>query len=251
MLTPMVTFIVPTIGRQTLAATIESLEAQTVPDWKAIIVFDGIKAPAHMVATPQVRLLEIEKEGQGKNSAGNVRNKGMQHVETEWIAFVDDDDVISPDFVETFEREIGEHPSVDVLIFRMYDTLKRRIRPKLDARDIVRKQVGISFVIRTTIFQAGLKFIPSEFEDFEYLNRIRSNGFTLMISPYVRYFVDGGMDTDAHRWTGSSRVLDSNPDTAVMCKRSTTAILRSCRPCGGCLCFCEPCLRGALTRRVG
>lgn len=37
-----VTFIIPTIGRDTLSKTIDSLINQTNPNWKAIIVFDGI-----------------------------------------------------------------------------------------------------------------------------------------------------------------------------------------------------------------
>ena len=38
---PLVTFIIPTIGRDTLTRTIESLEKQTNENWKAIIIFDG------------------------------------------------------------------------------------------------------------------------------------------------------------------------------------------------------------------
>ena len=38
-----ITFIIPTIGRDTLLNSINSLFNQTIKEWKAIIIFDGIK----------------------------------------------------------------------------------------------------------------------------------------------------------------------------------------------------------------
>lgn len=199
----MITFIVPSIGRPTLAETVQSINTQTSPQWEAIIVFDGVKPITDIASSPKIQILEITKKGEGTNSAGNVRNEGMRNVNTDWIAFVDDDDVISPDFVDTFQREIIDHPYVDVLIFRMYQHKQRIILPKLNTHKLIRDQVGISFVIRTNIFKSGFKFIPSPREDFEYLDTLRNNGYKLMISPYVRYFVDGGVDTDAHDKVGN------------------------------------------------
>ena len=40
----MITFIIPTIGRNTLTRTVISLLQQTNKNWKAIIIFDGIKS---------------------------------------------------------------------------------------------------------------------------------------------------------------------------------------------------------------
>ena len=39
---PLITFIIPSIGRPSLQRTINSLMDMKDPDWKAIIVFDGI-----------------------------------------------------------------------------------------------------------------------------------------------------------------------------------------------------------------
>lgn len=209
----MITFIVPSIGRPTLAETVQSINTQTNPQWKAIIVFDGVKPTTDIIpSSPKIQILEIEKQGQGKNSAGNVRNEGMRNVNTDWIAFVDDDDVISPDFVDTFQREIIDHPYVDVLIFRMYQHKQRIILPKLNTHKLIRDQVGISFVIRTNIFKSGFKFIPSSREDFNYLDTLRNNGFKLMISPYVRYFVDGGVNANAHDKVGNRVFVGCYPN---------------------------------------
>jgi glycosyltransferase involved in cell wall biosynthesis len=39
-----ITFIIPTIGRNTLEKAIQSIEKQTNNNWKIIIIFDGIQS---------------------------------------------------------------------------------------------------------------------------------------------------------------------------------------------------------------
>ena len=38
-----ITFIIPTIGRNTLEKAIQSIENQSINEWKIIVIFDGIK----------------------------------------------------------------------------------------------------------------------------------------------------------------------------------------------------------------
>ena len=72
------TFIIPTIGRNTLSNTIKCLENQTNINWKAIIIFDGIK-PNIQTTNPEIKIIEVKKLGTNINSAGNVRNEGIKH----------------------------------------------------------------------------------------------------------------------------------------------------------------------------
>lgn len=201
----MITFIIPTIGRKTLERTLKSIENQSNHNWKAIVIFDGVR-PTVTTNNSRITILEApQKLGEGKNSAGNVRNYGMKFVDTEWIGFVDDDDVISPDFVDRFYAEINEFPAIDVVIFRMYRHSDRRILPKLQAKNFIKSQVGISFVIKSDLFKAGYKFMPGKCEDYTYLNKLRRNGFRIMISPYVTYFVRG--DVENKNITRGNRVF--------------------------------------------
>jgi hypothetical protein len=96
----------------------------------------------------------------------------MKYVDTEWIAFLDDDDVISSDFVETFYKEIHDYPFVDVLIFRMMN--KDLILPKLKTDNFYKNKVGISFIINKKILN-HVQFIPSNVEDYNFLNEVREN----------------------------------------------------------------------------
>jgi glycosyltransferase involved in cell wall biosynthesis len=70
------TFIIPTIGRPSLKYAIKSLKDQTIQNWNAIIIFDGIKCNIENNDS-RIQIIEIEKKGININSAGNVRNYGM------------------------------------------------------------------------------------------------------------------------------------------------------------------------------
>lgn len=180
----MITFIVPTIGRDTLQNTIDSLIAQENPEWKAIVVFDGMEN----IKYNDRRIMSISVEKCGKlNHAGLVRNIALNLVNTEWVAFVDDDDTISKDYVSRFKEEVDLNPEVKCIIFRMktkYDPDK--ILPAPNHNNFIKNKVGISFTFKKEL---NLKFEPSLVEDFMLLNQIRSQNHKIVISPYVTYFV--------------------------------------------------------------
>jgi glycosyltransferase involved in cell wall biosynthesis len=181
-----ITFIIPTIGRKTLENSINSLLNQTISDWKAIIIFDGIN-PTININDNRIKIIQIEKLGLHINNAGNVRNYGISLANTKWIAFLDDDDIISIDYIETFYKELKIYPDLDVLIFRMKQ--EDRIIPKLSTDNFYICDVGISFIMNKDIYNNNIKFIPDGAEDFLYLNKIRDNNYKIIISPYVKYFV--------------------------------------------------------------
>jgi len=184
--TPKITFIIPTIGRESLQNSVNSLLNQTIIEWDALIIFDGIKS--NIVNNDErIKIIEIEKLGLNINSAGLVRNYAMSLVKTEWIAFLDDDDIISDDYIETFYKEIELYSKTDLLIFRMNDN--DRIIPKLDTNNFYLCDVGISFIMKKEIYDNRLIFIPDGAEDFLFLDIIRKNGYKIMISPYTKYYV--------------------------------------------------------------
>jgi len=186
----MITFIIPTIGRSTLTATLKSLYNQTDENWRAIVVFDGIPCNIdRSLVDSRVEIMEIEKAGCHTNCAGFVRNAGIRNCSSEWVAFLDDDDLASSRYVETFYNEICEY-KFDVVIFRMYLENRNSILPLLDTDNFYHQKVGISFAVKTSLFKdRGIWFQPSDCEDFDLLNNLRNNGVCIMISPFIRYFV--------------------------------------------------------------
>ena len=185
----LVTFIIPSIGRKTLKNTIDSLLNQTIEKWNAIIIFDGIVSNI-INNDKRIKILETNKKGLNINSSGLVRNYGISYAKTKWIAFIDDDDIISNDYLEVFYNELEENYELDldVIIFRM--KLENRIIPKLNTDNFYLCDVGISYVMKKEIFDSGIKFIPDGAEDFIHLDNMRKNGYKMMISPYIKYFVN-------------------------------------------------------------
>jgi len=179
------TFIIPTIGRETLSLTLQSLKNQTITNWKAIVIFDGIE-PTIYETDPRITIIKTPiKLGQGYNSAGLVRNYGIKFVNTEWVAFVDDDDSITPNYIESFLSELWLDP--DVIIFRM--TLDDRVCPSIDSTNFFIKNVGISFAVKTELVSKFI-FIPSIEEDFEFLDKVRLKNYKIVLSPYITYTVN-------------------------------------------------------------
>ena len=211
-----ITFIIPTIGRKTLINTIKSLEKQTNDNWDAIIVFDGIKSNIN-ISNPKIKILEITKKGVDKNSAGRVRNEGMEYAlslgTSKWFGFVDDDDTLSNNYVEIFNKELQSYPNIDVIIMRMNNS--NLILPQLKTDDIHINYVGISFIMKANIFANGLKFIPSATEDFNYLDNMKKNNYKLMISPYITYFVGNTNNGLYNDKVIGERVLINNKETFI------------------------------------
>lgn len=183
---PFITFIIPTINRPTLQRTLQSLYDQNDPHWRAIIIFDNVSNNIH-VTDQRVSIIELDKKaGSGKNSAGLVRNAGINQVITEWIGFVDDDDIITPDYAAKARRSIDRYNKADCIIFRMY--YEHDVLPRYQATELKCGEVGISFCARTSILKQ-FPFIPGQFEDWDFIQRLISNNKCIMVEPYVVYMV--------------------------------------------------------------
>lgn len=191
----LITFIIPTINRNTLTRALLSLQNQIITNWKAIIVFDGCKPTdtqlLKLLSNDRFLYISVNKIGVLKNiihgAAGFVRNIGMELVKTPWIGFLDDDDYLLPNYTQYLLEEIEINPLVDLILFRMIDN--NIIIPPEYITDIQFRYVGISFCYKTSIFKEGHKFIQSEKEDFELINNIKNAQKKIVISPFITYIV--------------------------------------------------------------
>ena len=137
-----ITFIIPSINRDTLTNSINSLIRQTNKNWECIIVFDGvegIKFYDNRIKT--ININKLGKKGNGHGNAGLVRNEGIKICETEWIGFLDDDDTIHPNYVKTLNEKYLKN---DFVVWRM-KYQNGLIVPPLFSNDLVFARVGISF----------------------------------------------------------------------------------------------------------
>lgn len=76
---------------------IESVQAQTLPDWEMIIVDDAstddtVAVVQQYLGDPRIRLLcNVQNLG-----PGGTRNRALEAAQGEWVAVLDADDWIAP-----------------------------------------------------------------------------------------------------------------------------------------------------------
>jgi glycosyltransferase involved in cell wall biosynthesis len=93
---PSVSVIIPTFNRpRWLRAAIESVRCQSLAAVEAVVVDDGSSTEAaQAIATEYSDVRYIWQENRG---LGGARNTGLQHSTGDYVAFLDDDDWLTPD----------------------------------------------------------------------------------------------------------------------------------------------------------
>lgn len=86
----------------TLSRSVKSVQAQTVKEWELLAVNDGSKDNTadvlEALAAEDTRIRVIHQENGGVSSA---RNRGVESARGEWLFFLDADDLLTPDALET------------------------------------------------------------------------------------------------------------------------------------------------------
>jgi len=111
---PALSIVVPARNAERfLAATLESIRAQTVQDWECIVVddgsTDGTAAIARRQAAEDARFRVI---GQPQAGASEARNRGSREItsQAEYLTFMDSDDLWLPDALAILRGELARHP---------------------------------------------------------------------------------------------------------------------------------------------
>jgi glycosyltransferase involved in cell wall biosynthesis len=105
---PLVSVIIPTYNRKyALAELLESLARQSVQDFEVIVINDRGESVGQLKESfPEIQLKIINLEvNQGHVHA---RNEGVIHAKGEFIMLCDDDDLVTPNHLETMLEEIKD-----------------------------------------------------------------------------------------------------------------------------------------------
>lgn len=115
---PLVTVVVP--GRDVgafAAEALDSLRAQTLPSWRAILVDDGsvdeTAAVFAAAAADDSRFMLVRHDV--PRGLGAARNAGIDRVETPYVGFLDADDVMAPTALERLATTLTDSGS-DVVV---------------------------------------------------------------------------------------------------------------------------------------
>ena len=181
---PFATFIVPSVGRPSLRRALQSIHDQTDPDCEVVVVFDQNKAilnDYHRMESADKRLWLLHTE---KGNAGETRNVGLDwfasNGDSEWVAFLDDDDYLLPTYVEHLRESAEDHPWADMVVSRMKHPMWGQL--PLPGGELRRGLVGISFAIRSgLVMHGGLRFVKERVEemfheDWEMISSVQKSG---------------------------------------------------------------------------
>jgi glycosyltransferase involved in cell wall biosynthesis len=202
---PLLAFIVPAWGvGPFLGEALASLQAQTRPDWQAVVVDDGdtarvAAAAAPYLSDPRIRLLATDNGG-----TSVARNRAVATTDAPFLAFLDGDDRFRSDYLElmlpplladaslgfvTSDARMFGSPAFEGRLFSNHQpqtgeiTLERVLRRTFNV-------VGSS-VVRREAFEGVSGYDPElrASEDFDLWLRILGEGWrgTLVPEPLVEY----------------------------------------------------------------
>ncbi len=106
------TFIIPVYnGEATVRRTIDSVLRQTDSNWKMVLVNDGSQDGSGEICRQYAeeyphKIAYISQENRG---LGGARNSALKIVDTEYVAFLDSDDWLMPEFTECILGQIKRY----------------------------------------------------------------------------------------------------------------------------------------------
>ena len=124
----MVSIIVPVYNvEKYLSKCVDSILIQTYRDFEIILVDDGSTDSSGLICdnyNKEERITVIHKKNGGVSSA---RNAGLEIARGDYIAFVDSDDWVSPEFIETHIQNLKKMDA-DISVCRYWNIKDRNIK---------------------------------------------------------------------------------------------------------------------------
>lgn len=195
----LVTFVIATIGRASLVAAAESAIKQSVfGRSELLVVGDGLLPDLGGYEDyDEVRVLEAPHF----RHESDVRNYALRYIDTPWVAWLDDDDLVDRDYVKWLieaEPYISDsdtpHGGNEVIVFRQtFPTADGEVVVFPAEPEIVWGNVGVSYAVRTKLARET-PFKRSRHEDLLQLVSLEAKGARVHFSPHIAYYGRGALD---------------------------------------------------------
>lgn len=114
--------VVPTHNRPELVLeAVASVRRQTCPPSEVVVVDDGSSPPMDVARIAgELGTLKLVTVSHPKAQGGwSAKNDGAFAAGTELVTFLDDDDLVEPEFVERVQQAFAAHPELDVLFVNL------------------------------------------------------------------------------------------------------------------------------------
>lgn len=121
---PEISFIMPTYNRGYIVlSAIRSIQAQTIDNWELVIMDDGSTddTEERVIGLNDDRIRYYRQVNAGPGAA---RNAGVGHARGTWIAYLDSDNELFPEYAATMLVHLNSHPNAVFAIPRARRTLE-------------------------------------------------------------------------------------------------------------------------------
>ena len=158
----LVSIIVPIYNAEKyLKECLDSLVGQTYRNLEIILVDDGSKDKSGKIcdeyAKQDSRVIVIHKKNNGVSAA---RNSGIEKATGNWIAFVDADDWIQRNYIESFAHEI--EPDIDIICCGYKRINGNKVEKVNNNQDIIVLN-SMEFIEKLLNVQNGYGFVHTKF----------------------------------------------------------------------------------------
>jgi glycosyltransferase involved in cell wall biosynthesis len=205
---PSISVIIPTYNAtKTVLATIASVQAQTHRDLEIIVINDGSTDNLLECLAPTVTDARVKIYSYPNGGLPVARNRGIARSTGEYIAFIDADDLWTPDKLELQLQALEAHPKAGLAYSWTYFMEEdgahyHTDRPIWFQGDVLKDLMlwnflchGSNPLIRRSVIEAVGEFDPSlpSAEDWDYWLRIAAQWeFALVPQPQIYYRQSGG-----------------------------------------------------------
>ncbi len=109
-----ISIIMPTYHRpHCIRDAIRSIQAQTYPHWELIVSDNG--GDDYHFKDPRIMVIDST----GVAGAAYARNRAIPYATGDLVGFLDDDDELNPDYLESFVREFEARPGLQMVKCQM------------------------------------------------------------------------------------------------------------------------------------
>lgn len=220
-----VSFVIPTYNRvDYLRECVASIRAQRVTDVEIIVVDDAsTQDTCRALAREPVFSGVVFLRHPENRGPGEARNTGIRAAKGRYVAFLDDDDLLDPRFLETALNVLARDPSIALFCcdafligptgsvlyggrtFHEINALIKGYPISSGVRSLEEiflfSTIGIGFVVGRHVFDRVTYPRARRMEDYEFQIRVAGNGFKVYYhhEPLARYRMHEGNESGA-RW---------------------------------------------------
>jgi glycosyltransferase involved in cell wall biosynthesis len=154
---------------------------------RSALLRESCRSVAAQTLPPVVHLIGVDY---GRRGPATIRQELLTAVGTEWVAFLDDDDVLDPNHLATLMAHADGFDVVGSYCRFDGPPIPAKFCNRAYDRDVLRRHniMPITFLARAAAIMDADGFRPEDrYEDWSMLNRMADNGCSFNVVPWITW----------------------------------------------------------------